>query len=300
MTRISTNPQTIIRALLYGAASALLLLDIVFLLKALITDNFIPIVPVLAGTFTAAGLLSIIYAEHTARQQDQRDHRNISRVAHQLLSPVHSLQEQLERLMENADTLPAEARLKLKQMETKTKVLLENIRDVFLTLQAQTGRISQDLKVYDLCALVKEAYNRSEPLASARNVELVYQVHCADAPVKVDRRLFLIALLHVIENAIVYTMTPGLVNIAVMRGKTHVRIIVQDRGIGLAVSEARRVWQPFVRGGSAEKYHAEGIGIGVTLTRLIIEEIDGSISWRNRERGMGTQFEIKLPLATTE
>lgn len=260
-------------------------------------ENLVPITPVIAGVLTTAGLLAIIYAEQRAHEQDKRDHRNISRVAHQLLTPVQSLQEQLEQIMDTAQTLPAELRLKLKHMETKTIILLENISDVFLTLQAQTGKISQDIRIYNLCTLIQEAYNRNKSLASAHNVELVYQVHCSDAPVKVDRRLFLIALSHIIENAIVYTQTPGLVNIAVIKGGNNARIIIQDRGIGITPSDRYAVWQPFVRGKTAEKYHPDGIGIGVTLTRLILQEVGGTIAWRNSKRGMGTQFEIKLPLA---
>ena len=293
----TTTPQTALRAFLYGGGAILLAFDFFYLLKALFTTNFIPILPILVGILTASGLLAIVYSEHRAREEDKRDHRRISRVSHQLETPLNSLQEDLEQLIAGADKLPSETRLKLKHMETKTKVLLENIRDVFLTLQALEQPLAQELRVYNVCTLVTNTIEKLQPLARARNVELVHKLHCADAPVKVDRRLFTIALSHLIENALTYTLTPASVNVAITRGDKRVRIIIQDRGIGISDSDTRVIFQPFARGERAGKHDPDGIGVGLTVTRLIVRDFGGRLSWKNRERGMGAQFEISLPLA---
>lgn len=284
---------------MYGGGSALLMLNLFFLGKAIFQGNFVPVVPILAGILTAAGLLLIVYAEHRARLEDKRDHRRISRVAHQLESPLRALQDDLQQLIKSADKLPAEARLKLKHMETKSHVLLENVRDVFLTLQAQEGKVSGDTRTYDLCALVKEAIDRATPLASARNVEIITKQHCTDAPVKVDRRLFLIALIHLIENGVLYTLKPGLVNVAVTRGQRYARVIVQDRGVGIPPNDEGVVFQPFARGESAQQFDGDGIGVGLTLARLILREFGGDLIYRSRQSATGSEFEIKLPLVRT-
>lgn len=291
-----TAPETAFNSLLFGGAVVLLAFNIFFLVKALLTSNFIPVVPIIAGIFTATGLLFIIYAEYRARERDKRDHRRISRVAHQLESPLKALELNLGDLIRDADRLPAEARLKLKQMETKTKVLLENIRDVFLTLQAQEHSVAQEIRAYDLCVLVTETVEQHRKLASARNVELILKPHCQVAPVKVDRRLLQIVLNHVIENAIIYTLTPSFVNVTVIKGEKRVRVIVQDRGIGITGSDKDVVFQPFARGKRATEFDADGIGVGLTLSRLLLSEFGGTITWRTRQESMGTQFEISLPL----
>lgn len=286
------------RSFLYGGAAMLLCFDIFFLFKAILTTNFVPIVPIVAGILTAGGLLFIVYAEQRAREEDKRDHRRISRVAHQLESPLQSLQSDLEHLMRNANKLPAEERLKLKHMETKTKVLLENIRDVFLMLQAQEKPIARELRLYNLCTLVDQVVAHQKPAASAHNVELVHKAYCHDAPVRVDRQLFLIALNHIVENAIFYSLTPGLVNIAITKGSKAVRIIVQDRGVGIAPEDRTTIFQPFARGHMAANFDPDGIGVGLTLARLIIHECGGRVRWRSHDRAMGTEFEVVLPLAT--
>ena len=292
---VFSSPQRYLRLFLYGGGSALLLLDVFFLLRAALTSNFVPIVPILAGILTAAGLLFVVYAEQRAREEDKRDHTRISRVAHQLANPLNNLQSNLESLLSDADKLPAEQRFKIKRMATKSTVVLENIRDLFLTLQAQEGNIAQEVRVYDVCALVREAHRRAKPLASAHNVELILATHCTKAPVRLDRRLMLIALAHLIENAIIYTQTPGLVNIAVTRGKHRIRIIVQDRGTGISAADALLVERPFARGADAEQYDPDGIGLGVALTRLIVREFGGRLAWHNRAKRAGSQFEIHLP-----
>ncbi|MBI4021996.1 MAG: HAMP domain-containing histidine kinase [Candidatus Andersenbacteria bacterium] len=293
---IFPSPERSVRLILYGGGSALLLLDVFFLLRASLADNFVPVVPVLAGIFTAAGLLFLVYAEQKAREEDRRDHTRLARVAHQLTNPLQTLRTDLDDLLAQADALPAAARLKLKRMGSKTSTLLDNIRDVFLTLQAQDGPLAQEVRAYDVCALVAEAYRRALPLASARNVELIYAAHCANAPVKVDRRLMLTALAHLIENAIFYTRTPGLVNVAVTRGARRVRVIIQDRGIGISRADAPLVERPFARGTQAEQYDSDGIGLGVALTKLILREFKGRLVWASHPRRSGSQFEIHLPL----
>lgn len=294
---LNVTQQSIWRAVLYGGGSMLLLFNLFFMAKAAIQDNFVPVVPIVAGVFTAAGLLIIVYGEHRAREADKRDHRRISRVAHQLEAPLHSLQEDLARLIAEANKLPAEHRLKLKRMETKSKVLLENIRDVFLTLQAQEGKVSQEVRLYDICTLVNEAISRVQTLARAQNVEITHTLHCKEAAARVDRRLFFIALIHLLENGILYTLKPGLVNVAVIKGKRFVRIVVQDRGVGVKDEDSDAIFQPFARGHAADQFDPDGIGVGLTLSRLIIREFGGTLFWRPRERAAGSQFEIRLPRA---
>ncbi|MEX0649719.1 MAG: HAMP domain-containing sensor histidine kinase [Candidatus Andersenbacteria bacterium] len=297
MNRYSS--QTIFHSFVYGGASVLLALDLFYLVKSLFQANFVPIVPIVAGIFITTGLLLVVYAEHQARKQARAELRRLSRVAHQLESPLHALQEDLQQLIAQSNSLPAEARLKLKRMDTKSRILLDNIRDVFLILRAQHGKIVQDLKTYDACKLVEEAVERVTPLASARNVEILQKTHCEHAAVVVDRSLFFIALGHLLENAVLYTLTPGMLNISIIKGKMHVRIIVQDRGVGVKEKDAPAILLPFARGDKADQFDPDGIGVGLTLTNHIMKEFQGALLWRPRGNTAGTEFEMRLPLAKT-
>ena len=289
---------TIFHSLLYGGASALLLLDLFFLVKSLFSGNFVPIVPIVAGILLAAGLLFVVYAESEARKIDKREHRRLGRVAHQLESPLHILKEDFENLVKNSDKLPADQRMKIKQMDTKTRILLENIRDVFLMLRAETAPIATEVRTYDLCKLIDGSMSHVKDLASAHNIEITHKAHCETAPVLVDRSLLLIALNHLLENAILYSATPGIVNVAITRGQNSVRVIIQDRGIGVKDKDANSIFLPFARGDKADQFDPDGIGVGLTLAQRIIEEFSGRITWKNRQDNTGAQFEIKLPLAS--
>lgn len=295
-----TPPDRIFRAILYGGGTALLLLDTFFLIKAAIFNNFVPIVPILAGIFTALGLLFIVYAEQRAREDDKKAHRRIARVSHQLTTPLKILQEDLMEVMDNSAKLPSKQRLQLKRMSTKTTIILDNIRDVFLVLQALEGKISQEIQAHDICELIAEANKRVAPLASAHNTDIHFKKHCPKSLARVDKRLFLIAITHVLENAIYYSLTPGKINLDVVKGKKYTRIIIQDRGIGIKKYEAGIVFMPFARGDDASKYDTDGIGIGLALSKLIIKEFKGTISWTKKTPGTGTQFEIRLPLGLTQ
>jgi len=272
-------------------------INLFFLAKALFAGEFFPIVPLATGVCVAGGLLVILYAEGKARGEDKKEYRRLSRVASQLEQPILSLEEDIAYLVRESEALPAEIRLKLKKMDTRTKVLLENVRDVFLAIRAQQGEIAQEMRVYDTCAIVADVVEKMRPLAVARNVELLQKMHCEDAPVRVDKSLFVIALTHLIENGILYTITPGLVNIVIIRSKSHVRIIIQDRGIGLKQEDIASIFTPFARGSFASQYDADGIGVGIALSRMIVQEFGGNLTMRQRKDSSGLEFEIKLPLA---
>lgn len=291
------TPQSLYNAALYGGASALLVLDALFLAKALIVGNYVPILPILVGILLAAGLLAILYAQQHERILDRREHRRLSRVATQLEAPLVSLREDFHALIKKSEKLPADVRMNIKRMETRTNVLLENIRDVFLMMRAETGPIMQDARVYDVCSLVEEVVAKAQPLARARNVELLSKAHCTDARVRLDKRLFGIALMHLLENGIMYTLTPGMVNVAILKGPSYVRVVVQDRGVGVKEKDKPAILLPYARGDKASQFDPDGIGVGLTLVNLITKELGGVFAYRPRKNNSGSEFEIKLPLA---
>lgn len=293
----NTTPHTIFHSFLYGAASVLFAVNLYFLARALFAGEFFPVLPLATGICIAGGLVVILFAEGKAREEDKKEFRRLSRVATQLEHPIMSLEEDIAYLVRESESMPAELRLKLKRMDTRTKVLLENVRDVFLTIRAQQGGIAQETRVYDTCTIVNDVVEKLRPVAIARNVELLQKMHCEDAPVRVDKSLFMIALMHLIENGILYTITPGMVNIAVVRGKSRVRIIIQDRGIGVKEEDIGSIFTPFARGSYAAQYDADGIGVGVALSRMIAREFGGSLTMARRKDSSGLEFELKLPLA---
>jgi K+-sensing histidine kinase KdpD len=238
-----------------------------------------------------------LYAEQQIRKEEKKEHRRLSRVAAQLEAPIRALQEDLAYLTRKASTLPAEDRIRIKQLETRSAVLLENVRDVFLMMRALEGPVAQNIRLYDGCTLAAEAVERSKKLAGAHNTEILAKTHCYDAPIAVDKQLFFIAILHVIENAVQYSLRPGLVNIAVARGQQYVRIMVQDRGVGVKPQDAYAIFHPFARGDKAGQFNPDGIGVGLTLARHIIHEFGGTLTWKNRTDSTGSVFTIKLPLA---
>lgn len=293
----NASPHTIIHSFLYGAASVLFAANLYFLVRSLFAGEFFPVLPLAVGICIAGGLVIILFAEGKAREEDKKEHRRLSRVATQLEQPIMSLEEDIAYLVRESEAMPAELRLKLKRMDTRTKVLLENVRDVFLAIRAGQGPIAQEKRVYDTCTIVNDVVEKLRPLAIARNVEILQKMHCEDAPVKVDKSLLVIALTHLIENGILYTITPGLVNVAVLKGKAHVRIVIQDRGIGLKPDDVMSVFTPFARGSYANQYDGDGIGVGVALSRMIAREFGGNLTFKQRKDSSGLEFELKLPLA---
>lgn len=276
----------------------LLAFDLFFMTRALMVGSYIPIVPIVASIFTAIGLLLIVLDEHRARAADRRDHRRLSRVALQLEGPLLGLEQSLESLQAQSSLLPAELRLKLKHMDTKTKLLLENIRDVFMLFQAQEEQVAMESRPYNLCVLVQSVIDAVLPQARAANVDIVLASKHAEIPVVVDKRLFNIVLTHLLDNAMRYTLKPGLINVVFELGSRRAQVVVQDRGIGISEADAIKIWQPFARGDRAVEFDPDGIGTGLSLSRLLLKQMNGDLKLiSGANSGTGSAFAIELPVA---
>jgi len=98
-----------------------------------------------------------------------------------------------------------------------------------------------------------------------------------------------------VENAIKYSLPHKAVKISVALTGAVCKIVVRDQGIGLTAEEKRNVFEKFFRGVRAMKIRTEGSGLGMYLSKTIIEAHGGAINVES-EVGKGTQIIIKLPL----
>ncbi len=81
-----------------------------------------------------------------------------------------------------------------------------------------------------------------------------------------------------------------------MRTPSQVKIIIQDRGTGIKEEDRGIIFTPFARGSYANQYDADGIGAGITLSRMIVQEFGGNLTMKERKDSSGLEFELTLPL----
>ncbi len=102
------------------------------------------------------------------------------------------------------------------------------------------------------------------------------------------------AVYNIVDNAVKYTPFDGVINISVKKSETHVKIVVEDNGIGIEKDELPKIFDIFYQGEKAKRYNVSSTGIGLALTKLIIEKHAGVIKV-DSYTGIGTKFTILLP-----
>jgi len=103
-----------------------------------------------------------------------------------------------------------------------------------------------------------------------------------------------LAVKNLVENAIFYTKNSGQVKVSVKRKKDQVVFAVSDSGIGIPKNQWNRIFTKFFRADNAIRMETEGTGLGLFITKNIIEAHSGKISFKTKE-GKGTTFSFSLP-----
>ncbi len=157
----------------------------------------------------------------------------------------------------------------------------------------ESGHINLSLESVPLGPLIEDCHQLIRPLAVARQLALNLDVH-AEATVRADRIQLRQALLNLLSNAVKYNREHGEIRVTVGPGAENcLRIAVADTGRGIPPEHLASLFQPFNRLG-AECSEIDGTGIGLTITRRLVELMGGSIGVSS-EVGIGSTFWVELP-----
>jgi PAS domain S-box-containing protein len=162
-----------------------------------------------------------------------------------------------------------------------------------LAVIAGLGTIS--IELVDLNHMLRQLENRYLARAFEKRVQLHFQ--CNDAlSLHMDESQIEHVFHHLIENALAHTPAGGEISIRASRSVDGVVIEVSDTGAGIAEDQLSRVFEPFYRGDDARTINEAGVGVGLTIARLIVEAHQGTIELSSTV-GQGTTFRISLPMA---
>ncbi len=211
--------------------------------------------------------------------------------AHELRTPLTALKGGLEVAL-RAERSHEEYRRVLASSLEEVDQLIRLAEDLLLLSRASAG-IPPPRHPIDLGELALEAVESGVRLAKGKGVTVRLGTM---APVAVagDAGALRRALLNLVDNAVKYTPAGGSVEVSVARRPAGAAVLVEDTGIGIAVEDAARVFEPFVRLDAARSRDTGGSGLGLAIARGIAEAHGGSIELEPRPGG-GSRFLLRLP-----
>lgn len=154
----------------------------------------------------------------------------------------------------------------------------------------------------DMVAFINEEYELFKQQALAKNIDFEYQHDSEELPVWIDRNNFDKVIINILSNAFKFTPTAGHILLSLTHTDHHAYISVKDSGIGIPKDKLETIFQRFYQTSADPSDRNVGTGIGLDLTRSLVELHYGTISARNNEGEKGSKFEhgsefiIRIPL----
>ena len=257
-----------------------------------------------------AGLISALLREHRRRKfsevQSRQRMAELARVirfstAGELTASIaHEINQPLGSILMNAET--ADAILKsptpdIAELKDIVKDILQDDQrasEVIRRMRSLLKKAPFELKNFDLNDVVRETLGFFSSLAIGRKFELVSLITPEALPILGDRIQLQQVILNLVINGIdAMKNTPNEnrnISIRTSRVENFAQLSVSDRGSGIPEDKLKEVFEPFFTS------KAEGMGMGLSIARTIVEAHNGLISAKNRDHG-GATFRIKLPIS---
>ncbi|WP_085908147.1 ATP-binding protein [Kiloniella majae] len=219
----------------------------------------------------------------------------LANMSHELRTPLNAIlgysdimQQSLFGPIENA-----KYREYITDIHASGRHLLDIINDILDLSKIEAGSYSLEEETIRFPVLLEETDRIIGGSGSAKNIEYV-KGHIDDLSLRIDVRAVKQILINILSNAFKFTQSGGSVTLSTSTTDFGLDIIVEDTGIGMDHADLPRILEPFVRIGTSLTTEASGTGIGLSLTKKLIEFHQGKLNIESA-LGQGTKVTISLP-----
>ena len=211
-------------------------------------------------------------------------------VSHELRTPLTAIQGQLEVALFTA-TKPEQLREAIENALQDVERLANLVRALLLLSQSESGQIPMNRNVLDLNYLVHEIVDQFQIPAEAHNLTLTQE---STAPVlcEADQMQLERVITNLLSNAIKYTLPGGWIKTCVDSVGDHVRLVVEDSGMGIPPDHLPHIFDRFYR--VPDPNPEKGLGLGLSFVAAIVKAHNGEIHVES-ELGKGSRFEVLIP-----
>jgi signal transduction histidine kinase len=221
----------------------------------------------------------------------------VSLAAHQLRTPLSAIKWTLKMLLDgDLGEITKEQRDFLGKTYQSNERMIALINDLLDITRIEEGRYLYKPVLADFESICQFVINSFKDEIKKKEIKFKFKKPEKKLPqVKVDVEKIRLTISNLLDNAIKYTPTGGKVTVSLRHVKKEIELSVKDTGVGIPKDQQGRVFTKFFRGANVMRMETEGSGLGLFITKNIIEAHGGKI-WFESEEGKGATFYFTLPI----
>lgn len=232
------------------------------------------------------------------REKEMLREQFASIVSHELKSPLSAVQQNLFALeFELSKTLDEGKKEKFQRIKVRIDDMLKMINSWLRVISVDINKLKESFTQIPISVPISKALENIESLSTRKNVEVVASVSDETGFINGDGLSLSEAFVNILGNAIKYSHDGSKVYLNIENEGSEVVVSIKDQGIGISPEDLPHVFEGFYRGRNGQSA-ASGHGIGLAVSRQIVEAHEGSINVES-ELGKGTTFFIHLPKLIT-
>ena len=243
-----------------------------------------------------SGRYVIVAADISERLRTERQKEEfITMIHHEVRTPLTTVRGALGLLDGGvAGDLGERGRELVANALRNSKRMERLVNDVLVSRKLDFGHMTFHLQEMELMPLVDQAIEATSSYADRHEVRFDLHETAPGARIEVDPDRFIQVLTNVLSNAVRFSSAGDVVKVSVNRHNGCLRVAVADCGPGIPEKFRDQVFEPFARAEEADWRNKSGTGLGMSISKAIIEELGGAITF-DTEVGGGTTFHVDIP-----
>ncbi|MGB2762371.1 MAG: ATP-binding protein [Minisyncoccales bacterium] len=221
----------------------------------------------------------------------------VSLAAHQLRTPLSAIKWTLKMILDgDLGKLNKEQEEFIRTSYGSNERMITLVNDLLNVTRIEEGKYLYKPVPADMKNIIQSIINNYQEEIKQKNIEFKFKKPKDKLPkVLVDKEKICLAVQNLLDNAIIYTKPGGIIIISLKKFKNKIEFSIEDNGVGIPKEQQKKIFSKFFRAANVIQMETDGTGLGLYITKNIIEAHKGRI-WFESNKGKKTTFYFVLPI----
>jgi len=250
--------------------------------------------PILLGT-KVIGAVEIFRDITKEKEIDKAKSEFVSLASHQLRTPTTSINWYSEMLLgEEVGPLNRKQKEYCQEIHHGNQRMIELMNALLTVSRIELGTFIIEPTPISISDLSEDVLEELQTQIIKKELQIAKDYELGDSTIASDTTLIRIVFQNLLANAVEYSLKAGIIKVTIKKTTNGVQIKVKDNGCGVPLEAQQKLFLKFFRASNAQIVKPDGTGLGLYITKSIVEALGGTISFKSEE-DVGTEFLVNLP-----